>query len=346
MSNRVTTNIKQSNNPEDRWDANEVNLDLTRLDTSINNLSSDLVTTNTSQTINGQKTFFTLFLDPSSGFYTYNSIMDKYPFDISPMFGPSTYGLSSKGTYEEGRYDKKNASGTQMDLAGLNPVFMPSIIEIEVTGTDTVRVKALNVPLPVTTLGGSYSETNSDMTAYIWKTSAGTETTLTVTGLGTSSPVWHNIYINYNPETDSTSIDLTERSDLSTKVLTRCIGAVVSNSSALIKTYQHRGIIHFNESFTMGNLKSCTGILSNRNGSDKILSTSILKLRKDYTVIRNDIVYTNGISTFNDNNILNTIQNRPKDITLYVPIHKDGLYPSNYADGWIIEEINFGDLAI
>lgn len=349
MFNRITTNIKQSNNPEDRWDADEVNLDLTRLDTNITQLSDNLVTTDTSQTVNGQKTLFNLFIDPSSGYYTYDSIMNRYPFDISPMFGAATYGFTAQGAFEEGRYEKKNPSGTVMNLAALNPSFMPSDIVIDVTGTDTIRVKALNVPLPLTTLGGSYSESDSNMTAYIWKTSVSIDTSFTVTGLGTSNAIWHTIYLNYNPETDSASIDLSERSDLSSKVLTRCIGAVISKNSALFSSYQSRGIIHFREVVSFGDLRWCTGGFNNRNGSDKILNTSILKITEDGSGFGDTIRYSGGFNYFNENEaVLNSIENTSTELTLYIPIHKDGAYLTNAStsDTWQIEEINFGDLAI
>lgn len=350
MSNRITSNIKSSNNPEDRWNSSEVNKDLNKLDNSIVNLSEDLVTTDTTQIINGQKTFFTLFVEDEGSVVTYDKIMEDLPFEISPVFGPATYQFGVNRAVEEGRYNKHNASGATMNVAALNPSFMPSEIYIEVISNNDIYVKALNVPLPKTSLAGSYSQGSSNMDAYLWKTSVSFEGTLEVTSLGSSTAKAHNIYINYNPDTDTVSVDLSEQSIQSENVLTRCIGCVFSKSSSLIRTCQKSGIILFQQEMLLDDIKSLTGGFSNHQyNTNKLFDTCILKCTCIPRIMEK-IKYSDLSEyplAFPENS--RSLLQSPQQYTLYIPIHVEGknlTYTSTSFNRWRVLEINFGDLII
>jgi len=346
MSNRVSSNIKNSNNPEDRWDSSEVNKDIDKLDSNITKLSENLVTTNTVQTINGQKTFFTLFIDEDDTVVTYNKVMNDLPFEVSPVFGPATYQFGVNRAVEEGSYDKHNASGTTMDVAALNPSFMPSEVYIEVISDNTIYVKALNIPLPKTALAGSYSISSSNMDAYLWKTSVSIEDTLEVTNL-TSSGTFarnHNIYVNYNPDTDIVSVDLTENSIQSENVLTRCIGSVFSLNSSLVNTKQNRGSIKFNEQFTYLNLFYAFNRFNLGASEAKCYKACILK---------GSVKGSMNLWKYDDGTILpyTFTENRKFDLpdshVVYVPLYFEGrIFRNLNMSNFLVSEIIFGDLAL
>lgn len=349
MSNRLTSGIKRDNNPEAVWNSSEVNTELSRLSLGIQGLQTNLMTVNSNQVIDGQKTFFTLFVDEDS-IVTYDDMMDDFPFDISPVFGASVYGFGCNRSLEEGRYNKKNASGTVMDVASLNPSFMPSEIYIEVVDATHIRVKALNVPLPLTSISGTYSESDSSMSAYMWKSSTGIEDTVEVTGLGTTYAKNHNVYISYIPSTDTTSIDLTPPTTQDNKILTRCIGAVFSKNSKLIKTTQSNGVIRFNQELTMTDLRSITGDFVNYSyNSGKVFDTYILKVQTrpsvTFKVMYSDRNYLPVLGSVDSLAKLPT----PREFITYIPVHRDGknlTYASMIDSQTRVLEIIFGDLLI
>ncbi len=348
MSNNISSNIKRSNNPEDRWNSSEVNKELEKLDSNISKLSTDLMTTNTAQDVDGQKTFFSLFVDDEDSVITYDKVMEDIPFDISPIFGPGTYHFGKDRAVEEGRYNKHNASGALVDVASLNPCFMPSEISIEVISDTEVRIKALNVPLPLTTLGGSYSVSDTNMTAYLWKSSASINTIFEPTYISTSSIKSHELYLHYNLNTDTAYI-LDDTVDTGDNILVRCIGSVFSKNSKLIRSSQDKGVIKFNEEMLFADIRPLTGYFGPTSPFNKIFNTCILKL----TVIPR---ITEKI-TYSDNTIypilnheasISTIQT-PQQFPMYLPIHSDGKYlttSSTDFNFWRVNEIIFGDLAL
>lgn len=144
--------IRVSSDPEALWNSNEINNEITNIDNAISSLDDILLSTIGTQSVNGQKTFFNLYLD-SDGIETYESIMETNRSDISPVFGAGTIALEYDGTPEEGGYLKPNVSGFTLKLEPLNPSFMSGNVLIETIGTigivgqGTLRITTGNIPI-------------------------------------------------------------------------------------------------------------------------------------------------------------------------------------------------------
>lgn len=349
MTNRISSHIKQSNNPEDRWDSTEVNKEVTKLDTNISDLSNNLMSTNTVQSVDGQKTFFSLFVDENNGTETYNTTMESLPFNITPVFGAGVYQFGVNRSREEGNYNKKNASGTLMDIAALNPSYMPSEISISYIDSSNIYIKAMNVPLPRTSLTGTYSTSDSNMSAYYWRTSVSIEDSLEITDLAAYTNVKaHNIYLNYIPGTDTTTIDLTSLSTPLNKGVTRCIGVVFSKSSALLKTSQRQGVIYFNEEFSYRELLRMNDAFreNQQYNTNKLFNHCIISFSIPNILTGADLRYQDSST-----NSFNTIQNIiPTRSLVKVPCSTNGksLKEAYSLDARFIQvkSINHGDLLL
>jgi len=143
--------IRIDSNPEQLWDSAQVNNELTSIDNAISSLDGILLSTIGTQIVNGQKTFFNLYLD-SDGIETYESIMETNKSDISPVFGAGNITLEYNGIPEEGGYLKHNVSGFTTTLVPLNPCFLHGDITIRSAGTSTedkrlINIQTGNIPL-------------------------------------------------------------------------------------------------------------------------------------------------------------------------------------------------------
>jgi hypothetical protein len=143
--------LRYDSDPDKVWDSKEVNAEINGIETAINTLDSTLLDTTSDQVINGQKTFFNLYLD-SDGIETYDSYMNHSVSDISPVFGAGNIALENNGIPEEGGYSKPNVSGFTSTFEVLNPSFIHGDIILDVVGTSApdwgyVKYHTGNIPL-------------------------------------------------------------------------------------------------------------------------------------------------------------------------------------------------------
>jgi hypothetical protein len=213
--------------PYSIWDSNKVNKEIQKITDSISTIASQLLNINTSQNINGQKSFSDIYFKNSTP--TYKSIMSWIHHDITPIFGSGSVSFSRNNVLEEGAFSKPNVSGVIMSAALNNPIFSMNNLEV-IVGTNPsnnadmlLTINAPNVPLAAydpQQLNGKPSPGQNLIQPYYWGTSKGiqnggttislsswTSSTGTALFRDSSDTAQHTyVFLAYNKTTDITDI--------------------------------------------------------------------------------------------------------------------------------------------
>jgi hypothetical protein len=151
----VTTNVKsylnEPDDPLERWDPEEINNEKNRISNYISNsIPQNLVSSDTNQTITGQKFFKHLYFTRGNS-PSYETVMQSLDNDISPVFGTGAKAIVPESLSDfqikKGYFTSSNVSGIKMPLAKRNPVFIKSNISIKSSDGSNIEVIAKNVPL-------------------------------------------------------------------------------------------------------------------------------------------------------------------------------------------------------
>lgn len=348
MTTNNTPNLKKDTNPNSRWEASKVNEELVNLDTATTNLTTGLVTTDTNQTITSQKTFYSIYPNDSQ-ITTYDSIMDELPYNISPIFGASTFHFLGNKSPEEGSYNKDRPDGVRAPIAELNPIFFPSDIFIEVgpgstsTTTNGIYVTCKNIPFPKISSSNRISYDLNEYHPIDWNYSGQITTRVDHSKSGSGLNVGI-LFLNYNRDTNTHSVSLATYmansgvfTDSNYHVVP--LGVVFGNGSNSIESIQSNGVLKFKTPILLNLL------ISNIDNKSylKLFKGCILKVRESGT--GGNKYYSDGSSIFNHQVSTSTCkQSYPSPYEFYLPwIHdeKDLIGVINTLE---VLEIHFGDL--
>ncbi len=162
--------IRQDTDPYVIWNAKEVNEELSNIDTRISSLNNALLDLNSNQTIEGQKTFLTLFFENQTP--TYETALEIMQNDISPVFTTGAKAITSLSG-EELAFTKPNVSGVISPMALRNPIYRRGALLIYNSG-NSVLINIKNIPFAAYDLYkiGTKPNTNgTNIEAYYWATS-------------------------------------------------------------------------------------------------------------------------------------------------------------------------------
>jgi len=215
--NQYSPLIRQDNSPYILWQADEINRELDNMGSNTSQLDSILLDTTSTQVIQGQKTFFNLYLDNPP---TYDTTMDWIEADISPLSGAGYRTITSDAP-EELAIDKQNPSGVTMKLAGKNPSFMPARINASCTNGTTINLDCRNLPLAAydpSKLGQKPSSNGDYVEPFYWATSVNSTGTAQLNGTNSSENLCtygtgngrYEVYVAYKDSVGTSDIFLVQ----------------------------------------------------------------------------------------------------------------------------------------
>ena len=211
----VTTNVKsylnEPDDPLERWDPEEINNEKNRINNYINNsIPQNLVSSNTNQTITGQKFFRHLYFTQGNS-PSYETVMQSLDNDISPVFGSGAKAIVPESLSDfqikKGYFTSSNVSGIKMPLAKRNPIFIKSNISIKSSDGSNISIIAENIPLASYDnfkAGTPPSLSSSSMSAVEYPTSASFTGTVNISSVIGSITGNDPIYIILAKKDDDT----------------------------------------------------------------------------------------------------------------------------------------------